>query len=243
MLAGLLAAGLVALAAPPSSRPGPSSEAEAPRGNTVLTRGRDGRGGVVWGVAAVPRAAILIGDGRRVIQPAGFGAELQFRAYALNLGRLRFGGEAHLGHTRVIDRVDLAYDAGTGTGTQQVRRYAALGHTDFSLGPSLQVVLGPVILEGGAAVGLGISSLVRPLGPLPTDEEQTTSVSAMIRGGGQLAVPIRRNQGVVVGVSAAKFFSKTQIVAHPDPAEPDAAPDANPFDLVLEIGLGYQMWF
>ncbi len=236
MLAWALTTGLFALAAP-------AAEGEAPRGNTVLTRGLNGRGGVVWGVAAVPRAAVLIGDGRRVIQPAGFGAELQFRAYALNLGRLRFGGQAHLGHTRVIDRVSVVHDDGSGAGPQPVRRYAALGHTDFSLGPSVQVVLGPIIVEGGAAVGLGISTLVRPLGALPGDEERTNDVSAMLRGGGQIAVPIRNDQGVVLGVHATKFFSRAQLVASPDPAMPDAPPDANPFDLVLEIGLGYQMWF
>jgi hypothetical protein len=238
MLASVLAAGIVALAAPPALGRG-SMGGEAPRGNTVLTKDR----GVVWAVAAVPRAAILIGDGRRVIQPAGFGAELQFRAYALNLGRLRFGGQSHLGHTRVIDRVDFPYDDGSGAGVRQVRRYAALGHTDFSLGPSMQVVLGPILFEGGAAVGVGISNLVRPLGPLPTDEVQATDVSAMLRGGGQLAIPIRSNQGVVLGVHATKLFSNAQVVARPDPAMPDAPPDANPFDLVLEIGLGYQMWF
>lgn len=224
---------LVALAAP-------AAEGDAPRGNTVLTRGR----GAVFGVAAVPRAAVLIGDGRRVIQPAGFGAELQLRAYALHLGRLRLGGQSHLGHTRVIDRITLSYD--DGSGPRLIRRYAALGHTDFSLGPSAQVVLGPVLLEGGAAVGLGISNLVRPLGPLPTDEEQVTDVTAMLRGGGQLAVPIRNDQGIVIGVHATRFFSRKQVVAQPDPDAPDAPdapPDANPFDLVLEIGLGYQMWF
>jgi hypothetical protein len=229
VLAWALAATVLALA------PG----GEATRGNTVLTRDR----GLVLGVAAVPRVAILIGDGRRVIQPVGFGAELQLRAYGLHLGRLRFGGQAHFGHTRVLDRVPLSYDDGSGAGAQPIRRYAALGHTDFSLGPSAQVVLGPIILEGGAAVGLGISNFVRPLGALPIDEEQFTDVTAMLRGGGQLAVPIRNNQGIVLGVHATKFFSREQIVANPDPDAPDALPDANPFDLVLEIGLGYQMWF
>jgi len=233
MLALALTAGLLALAAPPAA------EGEAPRGNTVLTRDR----GPVWGIAAVPRAAVLLGDGRRVLQPAGFGAELQFRVYALHLGRLRFGGQSHLGHTRVLDRMDVTYDDGSGSGPRPVRRYAALGHTDFSLGPSVQLVAGPILIEGGAAVGLGISSLIRPLGALPSQEQQITDVTAMLRGGGQISVPIRRNQGVVVGVHATKFFSRKQVVAHPDPAVPDAPPDANPFDLVLEIGLGYQMWF
>jgi hypothetical protein len=233
MLALALAAGLVALA------PGPAG-GEAPRGNTVLTRDR----GVVWGVAAVPRLALLIGDGRRVIQPVGFGAELQLRAYGLHLGPLRLGGQAHLGHTRVLERAVLSYDDGSGAPPQAVRRYAALGHTDFSLGPAAQVVVGPLLLEGGVAVGVGIDNLVRPLGPLAfVEEEQVSDVVVMLRGGGQLAVPIRRNQGVVLGVHATKFFSRTQVVAAPDPALPDAPPNANPFDLVLEIGLGYQMWF
>jgi len=210
---------------------------EAPRGNTVLTRDR----GAVWGVAAVPRVAVLVGDGRRVIQPVGFGAEIQFRGYGLHLGWLRLGGQAHLGHTRVLQQVTVPHD--DGSGPRPVQRYAALGHTDFSLGPSLQAVLGPIILEGGVAVGLGISNLVRPFGPFIIDEEQVTDTTAMLRGGGQLAVPIRRNQGIVLGAHATRFFSKVQVVADPDPANPEAEPDANPFDLVLEIGLGYQMWF
>lgn len=235
MLTWAVTAGLLALA-PPERAPG-VDPAPAPRGNTVLTRRR----GAVFGVAAVPRLGILIGDGARVIQPVGFGAELQLRALGLPLPWLRLGGQAHLGHTRVLERATFQHD--TGGGVQEVRRYAALGHTDFSLGPAAQLVLGPVMLEGGVAVGVGINNLVRPLGPLPTDEVQTTDTTFMLRGGGQLAVPIVRNQGLVLGVFATRFFSRTQVVANPDPEAPDAPPDANPFDLVLEIGLGYQMWF
>ncbi len=228
MLPWVLGASLLALA--------PSGE--APRGNTVLTRDR----GAVFGVAAVPRLAILIGDSRRVIQPVGYGAEIQFRAYGLHLGGwLRLGGQAHLGHTRVTQRFLVDHD--DGTSVQSIRRTAALGHTDFSLGPSAQLVLGPVLLEGGAAVGVGISNLVRPQHPTTIEEEQFTDTTVMLRGGGQLAVPIRNNQGVVLGVYATRFFSQLQVVAEPDPAAPDAEPDANPFDLVLEVGLGYQMWF
>src|SRR5690606_10886838 len=167
MISWALVASLLALA-PPEPVPTPRGNhatGDAPRGNTVLTRRR----GVVLAVAAVPRLAVLLGDGAGVIQPVGFGAALEVRVYALRLGRLRFGGQAHLGHTRVLERVILQHDDGTGT-TTAVRRHAALGHTDFSLGPSAQVVLGPIIIEGGAAVGLGISNLVRPLGPLPSDE-------------------------------------------------------------------------
>lgn len=226
MLAWALTAGLLALAPP----------GEAPRGNEVLTKDR----GVILGVAAVPRVSVLIGDGARVVQPVGFGAELQFRAYALHLGRLRFGGEAHLGHTRVLERRQVP--ATDGSTTELITRYAALDHTDFSLGPSVQIALGPIMLEGGAAVGLGVSNLVRPFGPFIIDEEQVSDVTAMLRGGGQLAIPIRNDQGIVIGAHATRFFSQLQVVADPDPAFPDAEPDANPFDLVLEIGIGYQMW-
>lgn len=229
MLGLTLAASLLALA----------PAADAPRGNTVLTRGLRGERGVVWGVAAVPRLSLLVGDGRRVSQPVGFGAELQFRAYPLNLGILRLGAQSHLGHTRVVSRREIQYDE---NGIQRsATRYAALDHTDFSLGPSVQIVAGPLLLEGGAAVGVGINNFVRPTGAFT--EEQTSDVTAMLRGGGQVGVPIRRNQGIVLGVHATKFFSKTQIVADPSEAPPDAAPDANPFDLVLEVGVGYQMWF
>ncbi|MEX1366921.1 MAG: hypothetical protein AB1Z98_27590 [Nannocystaceae bacterium] len=227
MLALALAAGMLALA----------PEGVAPRGNEVLVRDR----GVILGVAAVPRASILIGDGRRVIQPGGFGAELQFRAYALHLGRLRFGGEAHLGHTRVLERRRVPSD--DGTSVELITRYAALDHTDFSAGPSVQIALGPVLLEGGAVVGVGISNLVRPFGPFIIDEEQVSDVTAMIRGGGQISIPIRNDQGIVLGVHATRFFSQAQVVSQPDPELPDALPDANPFDLVLEVGIGYQMWF
>ena len=227
MLAWTLSAALLALAPPGSAR----------RGNDVLTRDH----GVILGVAAVPRASVLIGDGRRVIQPAGFGAELQFRVYALHLGRLRFGAQSHLGHTRIIERRLVTHD--DGTRVDEITRYAALDHTDFSLGPSMQAVIGPVIVEGGVVVGLGVSNFVRPFGAFNIDEEQHSDVTAMLRGGGQLAVPIRRNQGITLGVHATKFFSSLQSVAEPDETVPDAEPDANPFDLVLEIGLGYQMWF
>lgn len=232
-------AALVGLAAPEGV------PERAPRGNTVLTRSR----GLVWSVAAAARMGILLGDGRRVIQPWGFGAGLQLRLYGLHVSKVRFGGELQMGHTRFLERRSvIAEDRAPAT------RWAALGHTDFTLGPAVQVVAGPVILEGGFGAGLAVSHFVRPLpepiagadpgtGTLLNTEEDFTDVTAMIRGGGHIGVPIRNNQGIVLGVSAQKFFSKKQIVSDTDLADPAAEPSANPFDLVLDVYLGYQVWF
>jgi hypothetical protein len=224
--------------------PPAGGEVSAPRGNSVLTRSR----GLVYSVAAAPRMGILLGDGRRVIQPLGFGAGLHLRLHGVYLGPLRFGGEFQAGHTRFLERRSITSSDGIAT------RYAALGHTDFALGPSLQLVAGPVLIEGGFGAGLGISHFVRPL-PEPVvgvngegdtllnAEEDFSDVTAMIRGGGHLGIPIRRNQGVIVGTAVQKFFSRRQVVADDDLSLPDAEPNANPFDLLLEVYVGYQMWF
>ncbi len=217
--------GALAWAAPP------------PAGNSVLTRDK----GPVFGVAAAARLGIYVGDGKRVIQPVGFGAGLTFRVHGLHLGPLRLGGMLSLGHTRFLQRATLLSD--TTAQPTEVRRWSALGHTDFALGPSLQLVLGRVLVEGGVGVGPGISTLVRVVGPTAADEEELTHVTVMVRGGGQLAIPVRNNQGVVLGVSVHKYFSGKQVVADDDLDDPMAVPNANPFDLVLDAIVGYQMWF
>lgn len=222
----LLAAGMLAFAPP-----------AAPRGNSVLTRDR----GPVFGLAGAARLGILVGDGPRVMQRVGFGAGLTFRVHALHIGPLRLGGMIRLGHTRFLQRATLLSD--TGANPTEVRRFSALGHTDFALGPSVQIVMGRVLFEGGVGAGLGISTLVRALGPTVGDEEDTSDITAMMRGGGQLALPVRDNQGVVLGASVQKYFSRKQVVATDDLAIEGATPNANPFDLVVDVTLGYQMWF
>jgi hypothetical protein len=226
MPAALWLAGVLALA------PG------AKRGNDVLQRDR----GPVFSLAAAPRLGVLLAGGAQVMrQPVGFGAGLQFRVHALHLGPVRLGGELQLGHTRFLDSRDVPHEA---DGTERrVRRYATLNHTDFAAGPSLQIALGPVFLEGGFGAGLGISSFVRPFGGFSFEEEHFSDVTAMIRGGGHLGIPIRNNHGFYVGAAVHKYFSRQQIVAQPDPLVPDQAPDTNPFDLMLEIHLGYHMMF
>ncbi|MBC8070047.1 MAG: hypothetical protein IAG13_17040 [Deltaproteobacteria bacterium] len=211
-----------------------ASPGVARRGNDAISREQ----GPVFSVAASPRLGILLGDGRRVIQPTGFGAGLQFRVHALRLGPLRFGGELQLGHTRYLDDRQVATPTGG-----EARRYAVLGHTDFAIGPSIQIVMGPIFAELGVAGGLGISTFVRPLGPFNLDEQQVDDYTGMIRGGGHIGVPIRNNSSIVFGTAVHKYFSSKQIVARPVPELPDAPPDANPFDLMLEVTVGYHFMF
>lgn len=208
------------------------------RGNEVPVRTR----GAIFGVEAAPRLGILVGDGRRVIQPVGFGAGLTFRVHALHLGWLRLGGVVSFGHTRFLqsNRVPEDLEAPPGEGAT-ARRYSALGHTDFSLGPSAQLVLGPVMLEGGVGGGVGISTFVRPRDGF--EEEDFSDVTGLLRGGGHLAIPIRNDQGITIGASVSKFFSGLQVVAADDLDLVDPEPNANPFDLVTDVYLGYQMWF
>ncbi|MEM6994994.1 MAG: hypothetical protein AAF721_31060 [Myxococcota bacterium] len=223
MLAAVL--GVLAFAAPP------------PQGNSVLTRKK----GPIYSVGAAVRLGVLVGDGKRVMQPVGFGAGITFRVHALHLGPLRLGGMLKLGHTRFLQRATLLSD--TSAQPVEVRRFSALGHTDFALGPSLQLVLGRVMIEGGVGPGLGISTLVRSLGPTVSDEEEVTDVTLLVRGGGQLAIPIRNNQGILIGAAVQRYFSRKQVVADADLDDPAALPNANPFDLVLDTFVGYQMWF
>ncbi len=210
----------------------------ARRGNDALYRTR----GPIYSLAAAPRLGVLLAGGARVIQPVGFGAGLQFRVHALHLGPVRIGGEVQLGHTRFLERRTILHDSGAGP--EEVRRYAALGHTDFTLGPSFQVVMGPVFLELGGGAGLGISSFVRPTGAFSNTEEHFVDYTALLRGGGHLGIPIRNNQGLLVGAALHKYFSKLQIAS--DPGEVDADPevsDVNPFDLMLDFTLGYHCMF
>lgn len=211
------------------------------RGNDVIKR----RKGPAYTVGAAVRLGVLRFGGADVMQPLGFGAALSLHVHALHLGPLRLGAGAFFGHTRYIERRDVVSNT-TGT-PETIRRYAALGHTDFSLGPSAQLVLGPVYLQGDFSVGVGISTLSRPLGPFSTDDDTHDAVSAMIRAGGLLGIPIRNNQGITVGAAAQRFFSTYQVVADPPanlaPDETGPAPDTNPFDLMVEVTVGYVFMF
>jgi hypothetical protein len=194
------------------------------------------RKGAVYTVVGAARLGVLLYGGAQVIQPVGFGAGLSFRIHGLHLGPLIFGGEVHFGHTRFLERRNVAtMDGGN------ARRYAALGHSDFALGPSFRLRMGPVYADLGFAAGLGVSTLVRPR--TTEREDDFTDATAMIRGGGHLGIPIRNDSGIVIGVAVHKYFSKLQVAANPDPLTDDVPPDTNPFDLMIETYVGYAFMF
>ena len=215
--------------------------APAKRDNDAHARRR----GPVFSVVAAPRLGVLLAGGANVIQPVGFGAGFSFRVHALHIGPIRLGGAVDLGHTRFIER---RFVEGQADGrTQTAERFAALGHTDFGAGPSLQIALGPLFVQGDLTVGVGISTFTRPLGILTVDEEKHSDVSAMLRAGGLIGVPIRNNQGITLGTSVQRYFSTYQLVAVPDtsgdPAVLEPEADTNPFDLVLDVSVGYLFQF
>lgn len=225
---------LVAFAPAGSSRP-------VKRGNAAYAR----RAGPVFTLGVAPRLGILLAGGADVIQPLGFGAGLSFQVHALHIGPFRLGAGAMLGHTRFVEKRVLT--AEIDGSTQAVERYAALGHTDFGLGPSLQILLGPVYLQGDFTAGLGISTLSRPLGVFTVDEDQHSDYSAMIRGGGLFGLPIRNNQGITVGAHVHRYFSRHQVVGVPPmvvvEGAPEPEPDTNPFDVMVDVSVGYTFMF
>ncbi len=216
--------------------------------NAPVRRGNDAharRRGPVFSVVGSVRLGLMQAGGTQVIQPYGFGAGFGFRVHALHLGPVRLGGAIDLGHTRFIEQRQVE---GVANGeSQSATRYAALSHTDFGAGPSLQIALGPIFLQGDLTVGVGISTFTRPLGILRIDEEYHSDVSAMLRGGGLIGIPIRNNQGITVGAAMQRYFSTYQVIAQPDtsgdPAMVEAEPDTNPFDLVVDVSIGYLFMF
>jgi len=229
LMAVLLAGGV---AMPANAREQPQAE----RGNTVLVR--PARRWVL-GAAAVARVPVLVGMGREVMQPAGFGFAFQLRFHAIALGALRLGFEAHFGHNQFMQRHLFVHVPEVGA-VQSVSRRAALAHTDLSLGPSLQIPIRRVFLELGGSVGLAISNFVRPVSAMR--DENITAYDPVIRGALQLGIPIQNNHGMVVGFAVQQIYSKTTIVADPT-APPGTTPDNAPFDLLIEPYAGYQAWF
>lgn len=196
--------------------------------------------GPVYSMWAAPRLGILLVGGADVMQPVGFGAGIGFRVHALRVGPARFGLGIDFGHTQYIDRRDISFEG------DNVRRYASLGHTDLSAGPSIQIVTGPVFTRLGFGAGLGISSFVRPLGPFTTDEQDFDDYTAVIRGGGDIGIPIRNGSSITVGAAVHKYFSDLQVEANPplvDSGLEPGEPDTNPFDLMVEVTIGYHFSF
>jgi hypothetical protein len=211
----------------------------APASNTTTPHRTDAP---LLNPAAVVRLGVLAGGGNDVMQPVGFGAGFQFRVFSRRIAVFRFGGELHLGHTRFLQRKSVAQMQAGQAAT--VKRWSALGHTEFALGPAVHVAMGPVFAELGVAAGLGISTLARPFGPLAEDEDRTSDTTAMIRGGGQLGIPIRGPHSLVIGAWVHRYFSREQ-VSRDGPTDPQmpVPPLAQPFDLMVEISIGYHYSF
>ncbi len=198
----------------------------------------------VFGVAALARMGILAGNGGVFVQPPlGYGFAIDLRYHALPIANSRLGFQFTAGHDRFQDRRVFSY-IDEGGETQEVTRFTTLGHTDITLGPSLQVPIRVVFLELGASGGLAVSIFRRPRNVEPADDDELVGYEPMLRGDVALGVPIRNNQGIRLGVTVNKIWSpeKNWIVTDVD-APVDTPPDAPVFDLYLDVLLAYQAWF
>ncbi|MEZ4447941.1 MAG: hypothetical protein R3B09_00590 [Nannocystaceae bacterium] len=229
----------LAIAAATGTAAADEPSAPAPRrGNSVLTRKSTTP---VLGVAAAVRMGILVGDASPLIRPPlGFGFGFELRYHALPIAGARLGFEFIAGHDRFPGR--NVFTEETPTGTRSGVRYTILGHTDIALGPSLQIPLRVLFLELGGGGGLMISSFRRPTALDPAGDELVVGYDGMIRGDAAIGVPIRNNQGIRIGADVVKPFSSKTVAIDPhDTAEVPAR--TRPFDLFLDVTVGYQMWF
>lgn len=229
MPATALIAALV-LAGPPGS---------APRGNTVLDRDRARS----FTAAAAGRYGWLAGGGSEFVQPHGFGfgATLGFHLLRMGAAPARFGLAFTGGHTRFLERRRFpAPDPAQGD--EPLERVTVLSHTDLALGPSFEIVGGPLVVLVGGGVGVGVDQLVRPITADPRQDQQAVAGDLLLRGGLSLGIPIVNNHGLAVGGAVQKYFSGVRRA--PAPLDPERA-DARSvvFDLVIEVHLAYQAWF
>jgi len=218
-----------------------ASPATQRRRNSVLQRSARQP---VFGVAALARLGVLAGNGGVVIQPPlGFGFALDIRYHALPIANARLGLQFTAGHDRFQDRRTFTFTDDKGE-TQELRRFTTLGHTDITLGPSLQIPLRVLFLELGVSGGLAVSLFRQPRSIDPKDDLEVVGYEPMLRSDVALAIPIRQNQGIRLGVDVVKIWSpqKNWIVADPQAAI-ETEPDTAIFDLYLDVLLAYQAWF
>jgi hypothetical protein len=211
----------------------------APRGNTILDPSRDKR---TFSAAAAGRFGILLGGGSEFVQPYGFGfaAQLYFHLLKMGAAPARFGFAFHGGHTRFLET--QTFIRGDGDGEETIERTTVLSHTDFSIGPSFEVIAGPLVLMFGGGPGLGVDQLVRPLTADPALDQQAVDADFLLRGSAGIGIPIKNNHGLKIGAGVQKFFSGTRLP--PDPlAENGEETQSVVFDLLLEVHVAYQAWF
>jgi hypothetical protein len=206
-----------------------------PRGNTVLDPSFER---FSFSAAAAARFGVLLGGGTAFVQPLGFGFGAQIFAHLLPLGSApaRLGLAFEGGHTRFLER--RSYDRETGG---SVTRTTVLAHTDLTLGPSLQVVAGPLVILAHGGAGAGIGQLVRPVHAEPAADQQAIAAAFMLRGSLGLGIPIKNDHGLSVGVGFHKLFSGVR--RPPDPAAAAGGAGSVVFDMLLSAHLAYQAWF
>lgn len=204
------------------------------RGNEVLVRPFRAP---VFSAAAAARFGVLLAGGRDVVQPYGYGFAAQLRAHFARVYKSRFGLELHAGHTRFPER--QAFESPLLEGLS-VRRDKLLTATDVSLGPSLEIPIGPLFVQFGAGVGVGISSLLRPVSADPIDDEGVTAVNPLVRGGLSFGVPVFEGHGLTLGVGAQHIFSPREVPIVVDDPEGE---QTRPFSSSLEVFAGYSIWF
>jgi len=204
------------------------------RGNDVLVRPFRQP---VYTVAAAGRFATSLLGARDVVQPFGFGVGAQLRIHFLRLFKARVGVEVYAGFTQFTERVDyLAVEGSAATITRRNR----LGHTDVSAGPSMQIPIGPLFLQFGGSAGVGFSTLARTRSIDAIDDEIVASADFLLRGGASVGIPILNRHGLTIGAGVQHIFSREEVVEDPERLD---SPLVQPFGTLLEINLGYQMWF
>jgi hypothetical protein len=205
------------------------------RGNDVLIRPFRKP---TYSVAAAARLGVLLGGGREIIQPIAWGVAMQLRVHFLQVVKSRFGIELHAGHTRWQQREDFEVVVGDAA---QVTRISLLTHTDVSLGPSIEIPIGPVFLQFGGSGGFAVSTLARARSADASEDEQISEFDGLVRGGLSLGVPIANRQGLAFGAAAHQVFSNREVLVDLNGAAD--GPKTSPFSTWLETYAAYQVWF
>ena len=189
----------------------------------------------VFSAAAAFRFGILAGGGLDVMQPFGYGFGAQIRAHLLPVARARFGLELHAGHTRWSERDSFETFEGS-----SIERTRLLTATDVSLGPSLEVPIGPIFIQLGGSAGMAVSSLTRPTSADALDDEGTNAINFALRGGLSLGIPVFQGHGLSLFGAFSHVFSDREVAVEL------AAPDGDstrPFGSTVEVGAAYTIWF
>ena len=197
---------------------------------------------------------VQLRGGAKVIQPVGYGFGLRLLIHFASIERVRFGFVADGGHQRYRERRSFERELGDGA-KEEVQRFAMLTHTDFSLGPSAQIPVGPVFLVPSLALGLAISSFERPTDAEPQHDERIDTADLLLRGGLSLGFPLRNDQGLLLAADLNQIFSGSGEEDLINPGGPIDSEDTDDmaalaeetglplFDLHLVFSLGYQAWF